>query len=78
MQTTEVRDTERVAVTPVRTLRIGKPWDDAQERAAALGEKLPDVIRLCLAAYNVDPTATTTALLSIRGNAPVEQAGEEG
>lgn len=37
--------------TPVRTVRIGKVWDDARQTAADRGEKLGDVIERYLRRY---------------------------
>jgi hypothetical protein len=55
--------------TPVRTIRIGDIWDDAQQLAGNQGDNVPDIVRLALRAYVVDPTATIVALTQIKGGA---------
>lgn len=58
---------EGVTPTPIRTMRIGKLWDEAQATAGDQGDSVPDVVRLALRAYVADPTATIVALTQIRG-----------
>jgi hypothetical protein len=58
-----------VANTKVRHIRIDELWDRAQEVAGRQGDAIPDVVRLALRAYEVDPTATIVALTQIRGGA---------
>lgn len=53
--------------TPIRTMRIGQLWDDAQATAGDQGDSVPDVVRLALRAYVADPTATIVALTQIKG-----------
>jgi hypothetical protein len=55
--------------TPIRTIRIGGIWDEAQTVAGVQGDNVPDIVRLALRAYVADPTATIVALAQIRGGA---------
>lgn len=56
-----------VTPTPIRTMRIGKLWDEAQTTAGDQGDSVPDIVRLALRAYVTDPTATVVALTQIKG-----------
>jgi len=58
---------EAVTPTPIRTIRIGGIWDEAQTVAGAQGDNVPDIVRLALRAYVADPTATLVSLAQIRG-----------
>jgi hypothetical protein len=65
--TAATRQTDRVANTKVRHIRIDGLWDEAQELAGRQGDTIPDVVRLALRAYVADPTATIVALTQIKG-----------
>lgn len=53
--------------TPIRTMRIGDVWTEAQTVAGNQGDSVPDIVRLALRAYVADPTATIVALTQIKG-----------
>jgi hypothetical protein len=54
--------------TPVRHIRIlDDDWGPAMRAAEVQGETVPDIVRLALRAYAVDPAGTVAALAAIRG-----------
>jgi hypothetical protein len=70
-----IRQTDAVAVTKVRHIRMGQLWDDGIAVAEAQDETLAEFIRLAVAAYVADPNAARAALAQVRAAASISPTG---